>query len=96
MLEKTIERSILHWCTKQGWICLKLGGPKGFPDRSVILPDGRIVFLEVKTPNGRQSHHQKVWQKRLQKLGHLCHVVDSLNSAKKVLEDAVQPTTPSC
>jgi len=89
MLEKSIERQILNWCKKQGWLNLKLGGPKGFPDRSVILPNGRIVFLEVKKPGGVVSHHQNVFKKKLNDLGHECHVVDSLAAAQEVLNDAV-------
>lgn len=46
----------------------------GFPgqaDLSGILPDGRRLEIEVKSPNGRQSKPQKVFQRVIERFGGL-------------------------
>jgi hypothetical protein len=43
---------------------------KGFPDRTVLLPDGRIMFVETKRPKGgRYSAMQNKWRDWLHALG---------------------------
>jgi len=44
------------------------------------------VFLEIKKPGGRVSMHQKVWLKRLRKLGFTAEVVFSLDEAKEFID----------
>ena len=46
---------------------------KGLPDRLVILPNGHIALVEMKTPTGRLSPAQAALHRRLAALG--AHVV---------------------
>ena len=50
MREKTIEQKLTLMVKKQGGVCLKFVslGFNGIPDRIVLLPDGRMGFIEVK------------------------------------------------
>lgn len=71
-IEKDIERALGRKVKKHGGYCLKWVSPgqAGVPDRIVVLPGGRVVFVETKRPKGGiLSERQKVWGKRLVDLG---------------------------
>lgn len=71
-LEKDIERALGRMVGKHGGLCLKWVCPgwAGVPDRIVLLPGGRIIFVELKRPKGGVlSERQKVWAKKLIDLG---------------------------
>lgn len=70
--EKDIERKLRLLVEKYGGQCLKWVCPgwSGVPDRIVLLPRGRICFVETKRPKGgRLSELQKWWGNRLSALG---------------------------
>ena len=52
MREKTIEQHLVKEAKRRGGIAPKLVSPgfDGMPDRLVLLPKGRIAFVEVKAP----------------------------------------------
>ncbi len=83
MRERKIEDDFRQWCEQQGFPCLKLKleNEKGFPDRTVILPNGKVAFIEFKKPGGRVSIHQRKWISRLQSLGLAATVCYSAASA---------------
>lgn len=64
---------------EMGGLCLKLilASLVGFPDRTVLLPRGRVAFVELKSPTGTTSHPQDIWLGRLQKLGFVAVVLSS-------------------
>lgn len=64
MRETQIESKLVKEVEKRGGLCYKFVSPSnpGVPDRIVITPDGRVVFVELKAPFGRMSSLQK-WQK---------------------------------
>lgn len=71
-LEKEIERRLRQTVEKHGGLCLKWVCPgwSGVPDRIVLLPGGRIIFVELKQArSGRLSAMQKWWAKKLVELG---------------------------
>jgi len=57
------------------------GAPTGTPDVFCVLPGGRLIGLEVKTPKGRQSPGQKAWQERAERTGVPYAVVRSAGEA---------------
>lgn len=71
-LEKDIEQKLVKkvrqyggWCLK--WVC---PGWAGVPDRIVLLPGGRVIFVEMKRLlGGRLSDRQRWWGKTLIDLG---------------------------
>lgn len=46
----------------------KLGGKAGVADLAVMMPEAKMVFLEIKTQKGRQSPSQKAWQEQVELL----------------------------
>ncbi len=71
MLEKDIERYLVKRVRELGGVCFKWVSPghAGVPDRIVLLPAGRISFLELKRPGGKPSKLQLHVLAQLQRLG---------------------------
>lgn len=67
--EAAIERKLVRECAKRGWLCLKQNvvGRRGYPDRLIIRPDGKHIWIELKRPGGRLSDNQKACIDRLVK-----------------------------
>ena len=82
-LEKEIERKLREMVEGRGGRCLKWVCPgwSGVPDRLVLLPGGRIYFVETKRPRGgRLSALQRKWREWLTALGFFyCVIWDEEN-----------------
>ena len=71
-LEREIEAKLVKVVKDAGGLCLKWVCPgwAGVPDRIVLLPGARVVFVETKRPKGGVlSSRQKWWGKKLADLG---------------------------
>jgi hypothetical protein len=71
-LEKDIERKLRLTVAKYGGKCLKWTCPgwSGVPDRIILLPNGRVMFVETKRPKGgTYSAMQDKWRDWLHDLG---------------------------
>lgn len=70
--EKDIETKLREMVKRNGGRCLKWVCPgwAGVPDRMLLLPGGRVYFVETKRPKGGVlSARQKWWRRELQRLG---------------------------
>jgi hypothetical protein len=52
---------------------------KGASDLVVILPNGKLMFVELKQPKGIQSIDQKDFENRVKILGFEYHIIKSLD-----------------
>ena len=52
---------------------------KGASDLIVILPNGKLMFVELKQPKGIQSIDQKDFENRVKILGFEYHIIKSLD-----------------
>ena len=52
MLESTVERHLREEAKKRKGMALKFVSPgmNGVPDRIVLMPDGKMAFVELKAP----------------------------------------------
>lgn len=58
---------------------------KGVSDLIVILPNRKILFIEVKRDDGTQQASQKEFADRVIELGYEYHLVRSLDDFKKLI-----------
>lgn len=78
MREREIERKLVSVVKSRGGICPKFVSPgfDGMPDRVVLLPHGKIGFVEVKRPGEQPRPLQTARHRSLRKLGFLVFVLD--------------------
>ncbi len=87
--EHTVEDALVKSVEAIGGVALKLQivRQRGFPDRTLFLPGGRVVVVEVKRPRGgRLSQHQMQWLHRLQGLGIEIAVVKNARDVEALLQ----------
>ena len=89
MREKQIERKLVETVKAAGGICPKLVSPgtDGMPDRMVLLPKGRIGFVEVKAPGGAPRPLQTHLHRKLRALGFPVFVLDDPERIPWILEE---------
>lgn len=77
--EKAIEKYLVEKVKTIGGVCLKYSNPNmdGYPDRLVVLPGGRICWVELKSKNKKPTKLQTLRHKQLADMGHDVHVIDS-------------------
>ena len=88
MTEKNVERKLVEGVKKLGGMAYKWVSPgnDGVPDRVVVLPNGHVVFVELKTDKGRLSALQKRQIARLTKLNASACEVRGASGVEKFLE----------
>lgn len=86
MLEKQIERKLTEEVKKLNGMCLKQTSLAGIPDRLVLMPGGKMAFVELKAPGEKPRKLQQIRIKQLRKMGFMCFVVDGLEMISNVLD----------
>lgn len=84
-LEKDIERALVDMIKRHGGLCLKWVCPgwSGVPDRIILLPGARVLFVELKrSTRCSGSSMQMWWSRKLQDLGFLHFWVKSHEDVK--------------
>ena len=78
MREQWIEQKLVKAVKASGGLCLKFVSPgtAGVPDRIVLLPEGRLGFVEVKAPGKVPRPLQAARHAQLRKLGFKVYVLD--------------------
>lgn len=87
--KEDIEIPFTKFAERKGCKALKLIflRKKGFPDRTVVCPGGRIFFIEFKKPKGTLSPAQVLVRKSLEGFGFEYYVCDYPGQAEKILEN---------
>lgn len=87
MREKIIESKLKKAVNQKGGLCLKFVSPSfnGVPDRIIVMPGGRIAFVEVKAPSEtlRPIQRKRKWQ--LERLGFKVFCLDSEEKIEEVV-----------
>ena len=88
MTEKNIEQYLVGKVREMGGKAYKFVSPgnAGVPDRLVIFPSGRIIFIEMKAPGRVPTNLQNAKHRELKKLNQKVFVIDSKEKVDVVLQ----------
>ena len=89
MREISIESKLVRMVRERGGLCFKFVSPgnPGVPDRIVITPAGRTVYVELKTEVGRLAAIQKWQHEELRKRGADVRTLKGLEQVKAFVEE---------
>lgn len=91
--EKSIEQKLVRAVKGRGGICPKLVSPgfDGMPDRMVLLPRGKLGFVEVKSPGEKPRPLQAARHRLLTRLGFKVYVLDAPEQIGGILDGIQAP-----
>ncbi|MGE4775179.1 VRR-NUC domain-containing protein [Yersinia enterocolitica] len=77
--EDSIEDNLVKEVKKAGGIAYKFISPgrRSVPDRLVLLPGGKVIFVECKAPGEKPTAAQLREHEKLRALGFTVRVLDS-------------------
>ncbi|MDY6289986.1 MAG: VRR-NUC domain-containing protein [Succiniclasticum sp.] len=86
--EKGIEQKLVRAAKGRGGICPKLVSPgfDGMPDRLVLLPHGKMGFVEVKAPGEKPRPLQAARHRLLERMGFKVYVLDNVGDIPHILD----------
>jgi len=89
MLESVIESRLRQEAKKRGGMALKFVSPgmNGVPDRIVLMPGGKMAFVELKAPGKVPRALQEKRIGQLRKLGFLVYVLDGTERIGGILDE---------
>ena len=87
--EINIEKKLREAVKKRGGIAPKWVSPglAGVPDRLVLLPRGKIAFVETKAPGEKPRQLQVSRHRLLRRLGFKVYVIDGVEQIEEVLDE---------
>lgn len=89
MQEKYIEQKLVAAVKSMGGMAPKFVSPgiDGMPDRIVLLPMGRIAFVECKATGKKMRPLQNKRKKQLEALGFLVYCLDDVEQIGGILSE---------
>ena len=83
-LEKDVEAALVRRVKVLGGLCEKFTSPgrRSVPDRLVTMPNGQIIFVELKAPNKKPTDAQLKDHERRRALGCDVRVIDNKEDAR--------------
>ena len=89
MRESFIEEKLTKAVKQNGCVCWKFTSPgtAGVPDRIILMPEGRIAFVEVKAPGEKPRPLQLSRHRLLRRLGFKVYVLDALEDIEKIISE---------
>ncbi|MSV23722.1 VRR-NUC domain-containing protein [Selenomonas sp. WCA-380-WT-3B 3/] len=88
MKERDIERKLVVETVRRRGVALKFVSPGciGVPDRIVMLPDGKMGFVELKAPGKKPRPIQVRRIQQMRKMGFKVFVIDGVEQIGSVLD----------
>ena len=85
--EKVIERKLVEAVKANGGMCIKLlcDNLLGLPDRMVLMPHSKIVFVELKTTGQKPRRIQVFMHNKLRNLGFRVEVIDTIEGVNNFI-----------
>ncbi len=93
MREQLIEQKLRTTVRAKGGLALKFVSPGtvGVPDRIVLMPGGRVYFVELKAPGNHMSPKQVKMAEVFSRLGYQVRVIDSMEKVKGFIDEVCSP-----
>ena len=93
MRERDIEQEFRKAVKDCGGLALKFVSPgfDGMPDRLVLIPDGKLAFVEAKAPGQKPRPLQLSRHEMLRQMGFNVFVLDSMDEIGVII-DAIRTT----
>ena len=94
MKESSIEKRLKDEIEKLGGKAYKFVSPGivGVPDRIILLPGGRVIFIELKAPGKKMSVIQEHRAMELRALNFDVLCIDSVEKIKEMIRNVFQTT----
>ncbi len=89
MRESALEAKLVRGARRLGWRALKLVSPgtDGVPDRLLLGPGGRVIFVELKAEGGKLTQLQRYQIDRLRQLGQDVRVLVGAAEVEEFLQE---------
>lgn len=89
MTERSVEKYLRESVSLCKGIAYKFTSPgnAGVPDRLVVVPGGKVYFVELKRPGGKTTALQEAQIKKLRSLGCDARVIDSLEGVREFIDE---------
>ena len=89
MKESSIEAKLVRMVRAKGGLCYKFVSPgnPGVPDRIVITPGGRTIYVELKPEVGRLAAVQKWQQEEMRQRGAEVRTLKGLDQVRAFIEE---------
>ncbi|SFW18382.1 VRR-NUC domain-containing protein [Selenomonas ruminantium] len=89
MKERAIEHKLVTETVRRRGVALKFVSPgcMGVPDRIVMLPNGKIGFVELKAPGKKLRPIQARRIQQMRKMGFKVYVIDGMEQIGSVLDE---------
>lgn len=88
VLEKYVEKKSCEYAESLGYEHIKLDNAKRkWPDRLFLGPSGQIFIVEFKREGEVPRPQQGAFHRKLTRMGHTVHVIDTLEDFKNLIGD---------
>jgi hypothetical protein len=91
--EADLHAQVFDECRRRGWIALhgsmaeRTCRTLGEPDFVILADAGRVLFVECKSRSGKLSPAQAALKHHAEKLGHMVHVVRSMEEFLRITSE---------
>lgn len=87
--EKYLEKRLREEIRKAGGLAIKFTSPyfTGMPDRLVLMPKGKIWFVEIKSTGKKLKDIQEAQAKKLKELGFNTRLIDTKTELDSFIEE---------
>jgi len=91
LTERDVERKLLKAVKHNGGVCWKFTSPgtAGVPDRIILIPEGRLAFVEVKAPGETPRPLQLSRHRLIRQLGFKVFVLDNTADIPKIMKEVM-------
>jgi hypothetical protein len=88
MLEKQIEKAVCDYAKDKGFLTYKFTSPSraAVPDRLIISPSGRVIFIEFKQTGKKPTPAQDREHAKLRNQNVAVYVIDDVERGKQIID----------